>query len=528
MKTTQDLFCIVLLLVFTVLLSSCNRRNRESEIEKIGRLRGEIKEGKWALDFDNNGNPDWWFHKEDTLITHQADLNGDNKTDFVWKISDNRQVWEHFQKLGTFPDHVRIFVMDSMYHHEEIYMDANNDGRMEIKQIFTQQTENAEMYMALLADSVPADNYLDNNYVQLFKIVIQDAYAQSTGPIVHVADASLCKGYPKEYDNADEMILKMFDQAVEKGLKCLKVNNLPMYKMMLMFLTTREISFVCADLNNPPRQKGEHVWGKAELRQKVSDIATIKLDAKVLSSANFEDIDAIIFHELLHFVVGPHRPGWKAETDQIYACQRICFEQKVGEDCGYCKGMSGSPCKTDGVVEFQYRQSTRETGEHFVIENKREQDLRVEYIEDEHAKVTVHHKYVRRYKGEKRTEEYTTMLDTTYETTTAFPFSNYVVMAHNKGRSKLADAIPFVGWQPDPALILYSKTRIWDADWGDSESESHSWPLIFIVSGLGLKDYQVSKNSIYLRKPLEFKPENGGQLEAEGYSMLNIYWTEKD
>jgi len=311
---------------FAVILPGCPPDEPEAESDWVSRARGQIhgdsadvdldgnskselhiverwpdgRPKKETLDYDENGTADAWIDYDSQGYFYVSDLDHDGRADSARSVTLSEDgKWTEIQVL-----------------------DSNHDGELDER-----ITNIRHAASALIEHTV--ELYYDGEFWQLetSTLSVEEAYAASTiykGPAGPLKVDTNCGAHGPD-------IAAAYAEALSRGRDCLGKISPTMATDFEKAVADRPATEITCTGSSSYSGYAPNAEDPTMQEPLVIDLTSTDPDALAPST---------IFHEALHYAFGIHRKGdgTTDPQDQVWGCERYCFEVKSGDNCEACLG----------------------------------------------------------------------------------------------------------------------------------------------------------------------------------------------
>ncbi|MCK5015938.1 MAG: FG-GAP repeat protein [Candidatus Peribacteraceae bacterium] len=301
-----------------------------------------IENGDVRIDLDGDCAKEYIriYDDEGNLIRQEIDINNNGRPEMVWDYSNFVKVYmadmdedgiaEHIKEAYTElsnPDILNISITD----------DRSGDGIPDYKISYKVDPNDTHIEIVHY-DDLDQDGNFEEEYTST------TTREQITGGIIIEKEGNWACN-----DTEENQIREAFNNAIRQGVSCL-ANLSPRLNLEFMhMLATNTIVFNCIDQSSPCGYVDTHELDWQFLSYN-HELNVLLGEHNFDGSGECRSLDRIIFHELLHYVLGPHEhgDGTLDPGDRVIGCEDTCFDDNANsQTCAQCLGTKNGDSRCD-------------------------------------------------------------------------------------------------------------------------------------------------------------------------------------
>jgi hypothetical protein len=294
-----------------------------------------------SIDLDGNGVAEWTlvWGAGDSPTHEEIDSNGDGMADLVWDRTDTSATHTADRNFdGTFEYTLSGTRASAATTDPVTYVvteDTTDDFVPDFRTTFTVDPSSTSYDLAFESDAAQTGTWSDagSTTVDLDQPRVPVHFPGSTDPGQCTPDQQM------QLQNA-------LDAAIANGTSCLFFADPSLANEFLRTAATANLSFDCggSSANCGLSTTLGHTGGWLSSLFGGADVH-IQFSLSTFSTSQCGDsIESTVFHELMHYAIGPHNygDGTQDPGDRVYGCEHMCYGSSGGSgngrDCAQCLG----------------------------------------------------------------------------------------------------------------------------------------------------------------------------------------------
>ena len=312
--------------------STSTRRASKVDGDVLEKARDAYRSGQGAIDLDGDGTPDWYVGAaaaDGLPRTEALDIDGDGQMDITTRLEgEARETRQDVDHDGRPEQITTVSALPEGGSLREDLYDTDGDGDLDLR--VQTRLDVAEGFSQRI-EWVDSDGDGRWELVGATRLPLDQP---SLARVQRSGTEACTDGQKKRIDRA-------IDQAIARGHQGLSSTNPALAMRFLRRLVVADVEVRCgwdteklAACAVSPGASMASAWtgpGPVDIR-----LSGLVFDA----AAGCDPLDATLFHEVLHYVVGIHpaQDGRSDPGDTIYACQESCFGVSTAQSCAACRG----------------------------------------------------------------------------------------------------------------------------------------------------------------------------------------------